>query len=1146
MPEGGELVQIPAPARLRAEPAPTPRRFAVGPGVRRGGGLAGAPGVGRIPSLTAVPLHPQFSGAPSAMRHGREDDNEQEAERLADHVAGLLPDRMDLGGVRIHSGQESARMTEALDAEAFAAGTDIHLAAGHPALTSLAGRRLVAHELVHLRQQALGAAPSGVPQAKPRKPRRPKGKTFRVTIDHTMGPDELLRTFVAQYYRITNPRELERVLGLWHWVGKPRSATEVDKARKYVQLTVHDVVDVGLGALDKKDRDAINAETDRRFFTETGLPPNTRLGTGPEDADLAARWRGVRANLVAEQEQARALNALPDDIKHILFAGGRQIQPEDYGVALDLADRIGRLSKAERARYLATVNASTTDLAELEKSIAQFEFHLRLRDFDAEMMDEAAADIFGLEELYDLWKAKRAAEMTAAVGFALTPEEETADAKFREALARSHFKTEAAFLAAIETYRKRFRTEAVNLAMDVLAGYDHLLYVAKLKFRDTDAATQLVGAIAASGAAADYNAAAEAETRASNAQWRMIAAARYGMPRADDIEEQQRASAEAETLRTAGSAKVVKASAGEPLIDPAVLGRKTDREKLTRLSAAGAKEYLLDLIADRLEDTARVRAELADDPERVFSQEPLVRATMQYQGIDDSTIYARIVKDHMQEIRDAHLFSAIVLGIIALVLAVLVPGGGWVAAAALVANAGISTWQAVSAIEEYNKAAPEYSLNFINDEPSLFWVGVAVVAAAFDLGLTAAQLLKASAPALKTLETPLREFATASDAETMALRLEQLNARIDAVSGLEKELADSIKAYAAAQLGLRRALGGTAKAYAIAGAVDPTPFFEALYYTVRKGSVTVTALRKESQLITAFGELAKVEGAGEGITTAFKRVKQIIKLGEQRHMDETTILKYVDRLAAERAGGEGAFEVLAAEMKGWRRPTAEQVAAEARLGEAHEQLLSLEKYQAELEAELASRQAGRIAGDPDRMTEIETELEWLSGKTSKGAASEAVGRGGGAVEKARAEFWQSMRLAEQARLDPKVLMRRAFAVSKERAAVVDAAKGVDQVGGLLTRPSGLHPDHIVSMQRMTQMDGFDKLRPLERQLLAVRADNLVAMDAAANLSKGERSWTAWRQASFFYPAETIEKMAAREAELYKTIQEWITKAVAGR
>jgi hypothetical protein len=199
----------------------------------------------------------------------------------------------------------------------------------------------------------------------------------------------------------------------------------------------------------------------------------------------------------------------------------------------------------------------------------------------------------------------------------------------------------------------------------------------------------------------------------------------------------------------------------------------------------------------------------------------------------------------------------------------------------------------------------------------------------------------------------------------------------------------------------------------------------------------------------------------------------------------------------------------------------------------------------ELEAELEARPR-RPDGTPDaeRMREIEDDLRWLKGETKQTRTGTV--RIPGALEESKQAFANAMRLAEQARLDPKILMRRAFAASTERANVLDAAKGVDQVGGLLSPASGIHPDHIVSLQRMTQLEGFEKLTLAERNHLAVLEKNLVAMDAAANLSKGERSWSLWKQASFFYPSETITKMARREAELLTEIQDWIKGVVAGR
>jgi hypothetical protein len=78
------------------------------------------------------------------------------------------------------------------------------------------------------------------------------------------------------------------------------------------------------------------------------------------------------------------------------------------------------------------------------------------------------------------------------------------------------------------------------------------------------------------------------------------------------------------------------------------------------------------------------------------------------------------------------------------------------------------------------------------------------------------------------------------------------------------------------------------------------------------------------------------------------------------------------------------------------------------------------------------------------------------------------------------------------------------------------------------------------------MEGFEKLKLPERQQLAVRQDNLLAMDASANASKSHRPWRAWPQAPNFYPAKTIEDMMRKEAQLYGDIQKWIKETVAGR
>jgi outer membrane protein OmpA-like peptidoglycan-associated protein len=62
----------------------------------------------------------------------------------------------DFSHVRVHADAGAARAAAALDARAFTIGRDIVLGAGHYAPGTEAGRRLLAHELTHVAQQADG------------------------------------------------------------------------------------------------------------------------------------------------------------------------------------------------------------------------------------------------------------------------------------------------------------------------------------------------------------------------------------------------------------------------------------------------------------------------------------------------------------------------------------------------------------------------------------------------------------------------------------------------------------------------------------------------------------------------------------------------------------------------------------------------------------------------------------------------------------------------------------------------------------------------------------------------------------------------------------------------------------------------------
>ncbi len=69
---------------------------------------------------------------------------------------------IDLGTVRVHTGAQAAESAQAIHARAYTSGSNVVFGAGQYSPQSSEGKRLLAHELAHVQQQASGAGPSVV------------------------------------------------------------------------------------------------------------------------------------------------------------------------------------------------------------------------------------------------------------------------------------------------------------------------------------------------------------------------------------------------------------------------------------------------------------------------------------------------------------------------------------------------------------------------------------------------------------------------------------------------------------------------------------------------------------------------------------------------------------------------------------------------------------------------------------------------------------------------------------------------------------------------------------------------------------------------------------------------------------------------
>jgi hypothetical protein len=200
--------------------------------------------------------------------------------------------------------------------------------------------------------------------------------------------------------------------------------------------------------------------------------------------------------------------------------------------------------------------------------------------------------------------------------------------------------------------------------------------------------------------------------------------------------------------------------------------------------------------------------------------------------------------------------------------------------------------------------------------------------------------------------------------------------------------------------------------------------------------------------------------------------------------------------------------------------------------------------QAELQAELdAGPKTPEGKPDTARINEIRKELAALSGKSEKGWRITTPREG--ELSKAYRTVSEAEEAAARARLDPKDIMRQTFKNSAERADVI-AGVTSDEVGTLLKPPQRLTVDHIVSIKQISEMNGFEKLTISERNYLATWKENLIVMDSSANFSKGERPWSAWRQAGSFYDEASRTKIIGKATDLQHQIESWIAEKVKGR
>lgn len=167
----------------RCEPVLLVRSFVTAPGRRDriGDVPRAAPRAARAPAARGAPTGvPRFlsTGARAERARPPSTDGEPLAAGVRAHFEARLG--RDLGDVRVRTDPEAARAERAA---AFTVGSDIVFGAGRYAPETSAGRRLLAHELVHVVQQDAGAPVGAVPRDEAHGPAEDEARHLSAAAD---------------------------------------------------------------------------------------------------------------------------------------------------------------------------------------------------------------------------------------------------------------------------------------------------------------------------------------------------------------------------------------------------------------------------------------------------------------------------------------------------------------------------------------------------------------------------------------------------------------------------------------------------------------------------------------------------------------------------------------------------------------------------------------------------------------------------------------------------------------------------------------------------------------------------------------------------------------------------------------------------
>jgi hypothetical protein len=122
---------------------------------------------------------------------------------------------------------------------------------------------------------------------------------------------------------------------------------------------------------------------------------------------------------------------------------------------------------------------------------------------------------------------------------------------------------------------------------------------------------------------------------------------------------------------------------------------------------------------------------------------------------------------------------------------------------------------------------------------------------------------------------------------------------------------------------------------------------------------------------------------------------------------------------------------------------------------------------------------------------------------------------------------------------------RAYSYSDAAAqSIAKRAAGLDEMSRKPIREPSI--DHIVPVEDIVNLRGYDRLFANEQRALLNNQHNLVLMEKGANSSKGSKSWAKWPEGRRIYGDVVAERMIVLEGNLRKQLQGMIIQMLSER